>query len=116
MARAARLNAVFAALADPTRRAIIEHLARGEARVTEIAEPFTMSLNAVSKHIKVLEEIGLVRRRVVGREHYLSVAAQPLHEVEEWIVRTRKFWNMRLDAMEALLRDQDATDGDADAK
>jgi DNA-binding transcriptional ArsR family regulator len=104
-AKPIRLNAVFAALADPTRRAIIETLSRGEARVTEVAEPFAMSLNAVSKHIKVLEEIGLVRRRVVGRDHYLTVEAQPLYEVEEWIARTRKFWNARLDAMEALLRE-----------
>ena len=115
-AKSLRLNAVFAALADQTRRAIIETLSRGEARVTEVAEPFAMSLNAVSKHIKVLEEIGLVRRRVVGRDHYLTVAAQPLHEVEEWITRTRKYWNTRLDAMEALLREQEAMDGDADAK
>jgi DNA-binding transcriptional ArsR family regulator len=115
-AKPSRLNAVFAALADPTRRAIVETLSRGEARVTEVAEPFAMSLNAVSKHIKVLEEIGLVRRRVVGREHYLTVEAQPLHEVEKWIVRTRRFWNTRLDAMEALLREREAMDGDADAK
>jgi DNA-binding transcriptional ArsR family regulator len=115
-AEPSRLNAVFAALADPTRRAIIERLARGEARVTEVAEPFEMSLNAVSKHIKVLEDTGLVHRRVAGRDHFLSIDAHPLDEIERWIDTTREFWNSRLDAMEALLLDRDAIDGDGHAK
>ena len=105
-AQATRLNAVFAALADPTRRAIIEQLARGEARVTEVAEPFAMSLNAVSKHILVLESIGLVRRRVAGRDHFLTFDRGPLEAAYGWIEGARTFWNARLDEMERLLREQ----------
>jgi DNA-binding transcriptional ArsR family regulator len=101
--RAARLNAVFAALADPTRRAIIERLSRSEARVTEVAEPFDMSLNAVSKHIRVLEASGVVERHRNGRDHVLSINTRSLDEVESWIERTRRFWEERLDAMEHLL-------------
>ena len=103
--RAARLNAVFAALADPTRRAIIERLSRSEARVTEVAEPFPISLNAVSKHIRVLETSGVVERRRRGRDHILSINARSLDEVDGWIERTRRFWEERLDAMERLLRE-----------
>jgi DNA-binding transcriptional ArsR family regulator len=102
--RAARLDAVFAALADPTRRAIIERLSRSEARVTEVAEPFPMSLNAVSKHIRVLEASGVVERRRIGREHILSINTRSLNEVDDWIERTRRYWEKRLDAMEVLLR------------
>jgi DNA-binding transcriptional ArsR family regulator len=101
--RAARLDAVFAALADPTRRAIIERLSRSEARVTEIAEPFPMSLNAVSKHIRVLEASGVVERRREGRDHILSINPRSLDEIDDWIERTRRYWEERLDAMEGLL-------------
>jgi|SRR5579863_6279233 len=101
--RTARLDAVFAALADPTRRAIIERLSRGEARVTEVAEPFHMSLNAVSKHIRVLEASGVVARHRKGRDHILSVNARSLDEVDGWILRMRGYWEKRLDAMERLL-------------
>ena len=103
--RVARLDAVFAALADPTRRAIIERLSRGEARVTEVAEPFDMSLNAVSKHIRVLEASGVLARHRKGRDHILSVNTGSLDEVDRWIVRTRRYWEERLDAMEHLLRE-----------
>ena len=103
--RTARLNAVFAALADPTRRAIIERLSRSEARVTEVAEPFPMSLNAVSKHIRVLEASGVIERRRQGRDHILSINPHSLDEVDGWIERTRGFWEQRLDAMESLLRE-----------
>jgi len=103
--RAARLDAVFAALADPTRRAIIERLSRSEARVTEVAEPFAMSLNAVSKHIRVLEASGVVERHRKGRDHILSINTRSLDEVDGWIVRTRRYWEERLDAMERLLRE-----------
>jgi DNA-binding transcriptional ArsR family regulator len=102
--RSARLDAVFGALADPTRRAIIERLSRSEARVTEVAEPFHMSLNAVSKHIRVLEASGVVERRRKGRDHILSVNTRSLDEVDRWIMRTRRYWEERLDAMEDLLR------------
>ena len=101
--RTARLNAVFAALADPTRRAIIERLSRSEARVTEIAEPFNMSLNAVSKHIRALEASGVVERRKKGRDHFLSINTRSLDEVDGWIERTRRYWGERLDAMERVL-------------
>jgi DNA-binding transcriptional ArsR family regulator len=103
--RTARLDAVFAALADPTRRAIIERLSRSEARVTEVAEPFPMSLNAVSKHIRVLEASGVVARHRKGRDHILSINARSLDEVDGWIERTRRYWGERLDAMEHLLRE-----------
>jgi DNA-binding transcriptional ArsR family regulator len=103
--RTARLDAVFAALADPTRRAIIERLSRSEARVTEVAEPFHMSLNAVSKHIRVLEASGVVERRRKGRDHILSINARSLDEVDRWIVRMRGYWEERLDAMAHLLRE-----------
>jgi DNA-binding transcriptional ArsR family regulator len=101
--RAARLDAVFAALSDPTRRAIIERLSRGEARVTQVAEPFQMSLNAVSKHIRVLEASGVVERHRKGRDHILSINTSSLDEVDRWIERTRRYWEKRLDAMERLL-------------
>jgi DNA-binding transcriptional ArsR family regulator len=103
--RTARLDAVFAALADPTRRAIIERLSRSEARVTEVAEPFRMSLNAVSKHIRVLEASGVVERHRKGRDHILSINTRSLDEVDRWIERMRRYWEKRLDAMEHLLRE-----------
>ena len=103
--RTARLDAVFAALADPTRRAIIERLSRSEARVTEVAEPFDMSLNAVSKHIRVLEASGMIARHKKGRDHILSINTRSLDEIDGWIVRTRRYWDARLDAMESLLRE-----------
>ena len=103
--RAARIDAVFAALADPTRRAIIERLSRGEARVTEVAEPFHMSLNAVSKHIRALEASGVVERHKKGRDHILSINTSSLDEADGWIERMRCYWEERLDAMERLLRE-----------
>ena len=99
-----RLDALLGAIADRTRRAIIARLVQGEARVTEVAEPFGISLNAVSKHIRVLEESGIVRRRVEGRDHYLSVNLGPLDDVDAWLTRTREFWSARMDSLEALLR------------
>ena len=101
--RTARLDAVFAALADPTRRAIIERLSRSAARVTEVAEPFPMSLNAVSKHIRVLEASGVVERHRKGRDHVLSINTHSLDEADSWIEGTRLYWHERLDAMERLL-------------
>jgi DNA-binding transcriptional ArsR family regulator len=101
------LDDTLLALADPTRRAILEHLSRGEARVTDLAEPFSISLNSVSKHIRVLERAGLVRRDVRGREHVLSFNAQPLDSAAEWIDRHRALWRGRLRALDALLQDED---------
>lgn len=97
------LDLTLVALADPTRRAILQRLSRGEARVTELAQPFDMSLNGVSKHIRMLERADLVRRRKAGREHFLSFNPRPLDEAADWIARQRAFWNERLDALEALL-------------
>jgi DNA-binding transcriptional ArsR family regulator len=101
------LDRTLTALADPTRRAILQRLSSGEARVTEVARPFSMSLNAVSKHILVLERAKLVKRREVGREHFLSYRPEPLDTAAEWIASTRSFWATRLDTLEQLLREED---------
>jgi DNA-binding transcriptional ArsR family regulator len=97
------LDRTLAALADPTRRAIIRRLERGAAKVTELAEPFDMSLNAVSKHLRVLEAAGLMRRTVRGREHYCALEAAPMRAAAEWIEHYRAFWEGRLDALEQYL-------------
>lgn len=96
----------MAALADPTRRAILQRLSKGEARVTDVARPFDMSLNAVSKHIRMLERAKLVRRRRSGRDHFLSVNPKPLDEVAVWVEKQRAFWATRLDALELALKNQ----------
>jgi DNA-binding transcriptional ArsR family regulator len=96
------LGRVLAAASDPTRRAIIERLAHGPARVTDVAAPFSMSLNAVSKHVKVLEKAGVVRRARQGREHTLELNAAPLEQIARWAHRYERFWNERLDRLEAL--------------
>ncbi len=98
------LDATYAALAHPVRRTVLDHLSEGRARVTELAEPFDLSLNAVSKHIRMLERAQLVRRRRVGREHFLSFNRQPLDEAAAWIEAQRTFWTERLDALERELR------------
>jgi DNA-binding transcriptional ArsR family regulator len=95
----------MAALAHPTRRAILERVMHREARVTDLAAPFDLSLNAVSKHIQVLEKAGLLRRRRAWREHLVSFDATPLVEVNAWLEGTRAFWTARLDALEAVLRE-----------
>lgn len=94
------LNLVFSAVADPTRRAILQALARKPATITEIAKPFPVSLNAVSKHVMVLERAGLIRREVLGREHHCTLEPQPLREATAWLDHYRQFWNVRLDALE----------------
>ncbi len=106
--RAMHLDDTLVALADKTRRSILERLASGEARVTELAAPFDISLNSVSKHIRLLERAGLVRRRVAGRDHYLSLDPKPFDELSAWMSRTRRFWSARLDDLEAALRADDA--------
>jgi DNA-binding transcriptional ArsR family regulator len=103
MSAAAALDDTMLALADPTRRAILSRLAAGEARVTDLAAPFAMSLNAVSKHIRILERATLVRRRRAGREHVLSLNPAPLDEAAAWIEQQRTFWNTSLDALERAL-------------
>jgi DNA-binding transcriptional ArsR family regulator len=94
------LDLVLAAISDPTRRAILDRLARGPARVTDVAEPFEMSLAAVSKHVRMLERAGLVRRACQGREHTLTLEARPLRQVARWTSRYERFWNERLDRLE----------------
>jgi DNA-binding transcriptional ArsR family regulator len=97
-----QLGQVLTAIADPTRRAIIDRLAGGPARVTDVAAPFPISLNAVSKHLKVLEGAGLVRRARQGREHVLELNAAPLRDVSNWAHRYASFWNERLDRLEVF--------------
>jgi len=97
------LDDTLIALADSTRRAILHRLSQGEARVTELAEPFAISLNSVSKHIRMLERARLVRRRRSGREHFLSLDPRPLAEAADWIAAQRGEWTARLDALDRLL-------------
>jgi len=96
------LDDVLVAIADPTRRAILDRLTQGPARVTDIAEPFNMSLAGVSKHLRMLERAGLVRRARRGREHTLTLDARPLRRVVRWTSRYERFWNERLDRLEAF--------------
>jgi DNA-binding transcriptional ArsR family regulator len=112
----ADLDHTMLALADPTRRAILQRLSRGEARVTELARPFALSLNAVSKHIRILERARLVRRRRAGREHLLSFNPEPLDHAAAWIEAQRAFWNARLDALDALLEAEDRAASHPDEK
>src|SRR3954466_13647077 len=104
------LDDTLIALADDTRRSILKRLAVGDARVTEVAEPFDISLNSVSKHIRILERAGLVSRRIEGRDHFLSLERKPFDELTQWMLQTREFWSRRLDALEAALRAEDAID------
>jgi len=96
------LDEVCAAIADPTRRAILERLMQGPARITDVAEPFDISLVAVSKHVRTLERAGLVRRHRQGREHRLVLDARPLRDVARWATRYERFWTQRLDRLEAF--------------
>ena len=105
---AMQLDDTLVALADDTRRSILRRLASGEARVTEVAEPFDISLNSVSKHIRILERAGLVRRRVAGRDHFLALEPGPFDELTQWMQETRQFWSSRLDRLEAALRADEA--------
>src|SRR5436309_12404962 len=98
-----QLNRVYAAIADPTRRAILAALAGGELNVGSLAGRFPISFNGVSKHVKVLEGAGLVRRGVRGRGHWLRLRPEPLREGTRWLEHYREFWDARLDALEALL-------------
>ena len=102
------LDDTLVALADETRRSILKRLAGGDARVTEIAAPFDISLNSVSKHIRILERAGLVRRRIEGRDHFLSLDAAPLDAAAAWMQRERAAWDVRLDKLEAALRADNA--------
>lgn len=98
-----RLDTLFHALADPTRRAMLANLALGEKSIGELAEPFAMSFAGASKHVKVLEDAGLLSRRKVGRTHLIKLEAKPLEEAERWLRQWEKFWNVQLDRLEALI-------------
>lgn len=105
------LTLILKAAGDPTRRAILTHLAQeGPSRVTDIALRFDMSLNAVSKHIMVLERAGLVSRRTQWREHLIELQAAPLAEVDRWFQQLRSIWELRLDALEAHLAKEKSDD------
>ena len=105
-----KLDFTLLALADPKRRAILRRLARrGDARVTELAAPFDVSLNAISKHIKLLERAGLVERRKVGREHFLRFKPRPLRDVQTWIEKQTAFWQSSLEAVDELLQQEDVS-------
>lgn len=97
------LDATFSALADPTRRRILQSLSQKRRRVTDLAEPFAMSLPAVSKHLRVLERAGLLKRRRLGREHLLQLEAAPMRRAATWIEHYRKFWEGSLDNLAAYL-------------
>lgn len=99
------LDSTFAALADPTRRAILARLSSGEATVTELAEPFEMTLPAVSKHLKVLERAGLVSRGRVAQSRPARLEAAPLREAADWVESYRRFWDGSFDRLEDYLRD-----------
>lgn len=99
------LDRTFAALADPTRRAILARLARGEASVTELAEPFAMSLPAISKHLKVLERAGLIARGREAQWRPCRLRAEPLREVADWTAEYRRFWEESFDRLEEYLRE-----------
>ena len=106
------LDRTFAALADPTRRAILARLASGQASVTELAAPFPMSLPAVSKHLKVLERAGLVARGRRAQWRPAQLQAEPLHEVADWLADYRRFWEERLDRFDEYLRELQASGPD----
>jgi DNA-binding transcriptional ArsR family regulator len=99
------LDRVFGALSDPTRRAMLRRLAGGTRTVGELAEPFDMSFAAAAKHVKVLEEAGLLRRSIEGRSHRCRIEAGPLARADRWLAYYQRFWSLRLDELEhALVR------------
>jgi DNA-binding transcriptional ArsR family regulator len=100
------VDSVLAAIADPTRRAILDRLARGPARISDVAEPFAMTLTGFCKHVKVLERAGLVQRTRRGRENTLRLSPKPLREVARWVLKYEQFWNERLDRLEEFFATQ----------
>jgi DNA-binding transcriptional ArsR family regulator len=102
-----RLDSVFHALGDATRRTMLRELSSGERTVSELAQPFDMSLAAASKHIKALEAAGLIQREIRGRTHVCRLEPGPLASAHEWLRYYENFWNERLDVLEQLLRAQD---------
>ncbi|MGR3616027.1 MAG: ArsR/SmtB family transcription factor [Paracoccaceae bacterium] len=107
------MNTIFKAASDPTRRSLLTLLAQqGPMRVTDLAGPFDMSLNSISKHIKVLENAGLVRRRTEWREHIIEVQMDPLRHIDRWFSELRSIWAMQLDALDQILIEETANDDD----
>jgi DNA-binding transcriptional ArsR family regulator len=106
--QSAHLDAVFHALSDPTRRAMLGHLAERERTIGELATPFSMSFAGASKHVRVLENAGLVTRTIRGRTHLCRLRAARLAEANAWLRRYERFWTNRLDMLEQLLREEDA--------
>jgi len=100
------LDLVYGAIADPTRRAILSTLMRGDRTVGSLADDFPISFNGVSKHVKVLERAGLVVRRIDGREHWLTLQAAPLRSASRWLDGYKVLWERRLDALERILSEQ----------
>ena len=103
--RAADLDATFAALADPTRRAILARLAQGDTSVTDLAKPFAMSQPAISKHLKVLERAGLISRGREAQRRPCRLEAAPLHDANQWLESYREFWEASFDALDDVLED-----------
>jgi DNA-binding transcriptional ArsR family regulator len=108
------LSTTFAALSDPTRRAILGRLATGEATVTELAAPFDLSLPAISKHLKVLQRAGLVEQGRQAQWRPCRLTPEPLHNVADWLAQYQGLWEERLERLDAYLRELQAADGDAD--
>ncbi len=106
MVQEQKLDGIFHALSDTTRRTMLRRLAGGEQKISDLAAPFDMSFNAVSKHVKVLEGAGLVRRRVEGRAHVCSLAPAGLKSADEWLRFYESFWSVRFDALDQMFRAQ----------
>ena len=98
------LDTTFSALSDPTRRAILARLAQGTATVSDLARPFEVSLPAISRHLRILEQAGLLKRQKQGRVHHCSLAAEPLKDAADWIAAYRFFWGQRLDGLAEYLK------------
>ena len=109
MVNSSPLDTVFAALADPTRRRIVERLARKRLSVGEIAGEFPLTQPAISKHVRILEESGLLKREIVGRTHYCTLSPAAMDSAARWIERQRKFWNETLDRLERVLASESPT-------
>lgn len=115
MTTSQRLDATFAALADPTRRAILARLASGEASVNELAQPFSMSQPAISKHLRVLEHAGLISRRQEAQKRPCRIEAKPLAEANEWLERYRQFWETNFQRLDSLLDELQAEQRERDS-
>jgi DNA-binding transcriptional ArsR family regulator len=108
------LDDVFRALADSTRRSIVEQLRQGEATVSELAEPYDITIQGVSKHLNMLERAGLVRRRRDGRQVWCELLIEPMRRASSWLEEQRRFWEVRLDRLEAVLKEQQKTKDERD--